>query len=511
MAQNTMYPGIDNSPKTTITLALAAADTSIAIENTAVLPDAPNLATIGTGDNAEVILYNAIEGNVLTGCVRGVGGTARVWSAGTNIYRAYTNKDHQTFIDNIKDLDNRKLSTDGVGSDLTLNFTEAEQKANITTGEKLSVIAGKIAKWFSSFGAAAWLGVGSSENTVAAGKHAEQHKTGGMDALAASDIGAAASIHAANHKTGGTDAIAPADIGAAASSHAHGSITTDGKVGSTADLPLFTLVGGAVGTKSKSDARIALDIEARGFEYGGRVIPYSWAEIQAKIKAADFTGLRVGDYKDITLNRAFYDAAADADKTMSSAVFRMEIAGIDSYYQYGDTAVPHHIDFISRDCYATALLYNATATNSGAYLGSALFTTLNGSRGIVSLLPADVAAVIISKRGLTETKTAADTTGWAWNDMGKLWLPTEQEVWGHVTWAEHKYGGGLSVHYPIFQHGLRHIIKGAGHGGGRCNWWCASSMAGSAANFCFVNYSGFPYNASATGAGVRVPLCFRVA
>lgn len=511
MAQNTMYPGIDNSPKTTITSAIAATDTSIPIESISVLPDAPNLATIGTGDNAEVILYNAIEGNILTGCVRGVGGTARVWSAGTNIYRAYTNKDHQTFIDNIKDLDNRKLSTDGVGSDLTLNFTEAEQKANITTGEKLSVIAGKIAKWFSLFGAAAWLGVGSSENTVAAGKHAAQHKTGGMDALAASDIGAAANTHASNHKAGGVDAIAPADIGAAESSHAHGSITTDGKVGSTANLPLFTLSGGAVGTKSKSDAKIALDIEARGFEYGGRAIPYSWAELQAKIKAADFTGLRVGDYKDITLSGSFYDAAADADKTISSAVFRMEIAGIDTYYQYGDTAVPHHIDFISRDCYAAALPYNATATNSGGFIGSALFTTLNGDRGIVSLLPSDVKAVVIEKRALCETKTEADASAWAWGSFGKLWLPTEFEVWGGRIFAEQR-ACGLAAHYPIFGDGsLRHIIKGAGNGGSRCAWWCASSVAGSAAAFCYVYYTGYPSYASATNSSVRVPLCFRIA
>jgi hypothetical protein len=38
----------------------------------------------------------------------------------------------------------------------------------------------------------------------------------------------------------------PGDVGAAATSHAHGNITTDGKVGSTASLPLITTTDGAV-------------------------------------------------------------------------------------------------------------------------------------------------------------------------------------------------------------------------------------------------------------------------
>jgi hypothetical protein len=336
------------------------------------------------------------------------------------------------------------------------------------------------------------------------------------DEITPADIGAASTSHASTHATGGDDELAPEDIGAMASdaapnAHAHGSITNAGEIGTTADLPVFTLSGGTLGTKSKADARIALDLDPRGFEYGGREIPFTWAQIKAKIAAGDFTGLRVGDYKDITLNGTFYDAAAEANKTITNNVFRMEIAGIDSYYRYADTNVPHHIDFISRDCLAGNLLYNATDTNSGAYIGSALFTTLNGANGLQSLLPSDVAAVILTKRGMTEVKTAASASSWAWNDMGKLWLPTEQEVWGHVTWAEHGYGGGLSVHYPIFHDGLRHIVKGDGNGGGRCAWWCASSMAGSAACFCLVSSPGDPTNTSATSASVRVPLCFRVA
>lgn len=55
--------------------------------------------------------------------------------------------------------------------DKTVSFTEASEKANVSTGDKLSVIMGKIAKWFSSFGSAAWKGVGTGADDVAAGDH----------------------------------------------------------------------------------------------------------------------------------------------------------------------------------------------------------------------------------------------------------------------------------------------------------------------------------------------------
>lgn len=52
--------------------------------------------------------------------------------------------------------------------------------------------------------------------------------------------------HAASHGTGGADPITPSAIGAAAADHAHGGISADGKVGSTAGLPLVTGAAGVV-------------------------------------------------------------------------------------------------------------------------------------------------------------------------------------------------------------------------------------------------------------------------
>ena len=48
------------------------------------------------------------------------------------------------------------VAPDGDGSSLYVNFTTAATRKNITAGEKLSVLFGKIAKWFSDFGSLAF-------------------------------------------------------------------------------------------------------------------------------------------------------------------------------------------------------------------------------------------------------------------------------------------------------------------------------------------------------------------
>ena len=49
-----------------------------------------------------------------------------------------------------------KLDKIGDGSNVTAAFTAASSRANIATGEKLSVLFGKIAKWFSDLGSLAF-------------------------------------------------------------------------------------------------------------------------------------------------------------------------------------------------------------------------------------------------------------------------------------------------------------------------------------------------------------------
>lgn len=105
MAIKTMYPGINNSPKTALTSEISATAQTIRVADISVFPSPPNLATIGTDDSAEVIRYNGISGSSLTGCERGFDGTtASVWRADAAIYRAFTKYDYETLLANITEL-----------------------------------------------------------------------------------------------------------------------------------------------------------------------------------------------------------------------------------------------------------------------------------------------------------------------------------------------------------------------------------------------------------------------
>jgi len=55
-----------------------------------------------------------------------------------------------------------KLDKTGDGKDVTVSFSEASTRANIGTGEKLSVMFGKIKKWFTDLGTAAFKNVPAS-------------------------------------------------------------------------------------------------------------------------------------------------------------------------------------------------------------------------------------------------------------------------------------------------------------------------------------------------------------
>lgn len=261
-------------------------------------------------------------------------------------------------------------------------------------------------------------------------------------------------------------------------------------------------------TTVESVSQFMKDIFLSGGVPYGKELTESWANLQARIKAGNFSGIHIGDYKTITLTTG--------EKLI------MEVAGIDQYYKCGDTAIGHHIDFISRDCLAGTKQFNTTNTNNGTetepnpWRASALFSTLNNT--VYGTLPSDLKACIIQKRALLESRYASSgaltaPSGWAWNNMGNLWIPTEVEVFGTAHWSHHGYGtagGGCNLQYPIFKGGAKHIIKGAGNGGGCCLWWEASAYSGGSSHVCYVGSYGGAYNRDASNTYVYAPLCFRI-
>lgn len=459
-----MYSAINNSPVSTLAQNISANTDTIELIDASVLPAAPNIATIGTDENAELVLYTGISGSSITGCTRGFNGTsARAWTSGSKVYRGFTAYDHDTFRDNIVDLSSGKVD------------------------KPQGAVSGNLAQY------------GSNGAITDSGKKASDFATAAQGTKAASAV--------QNVKIGGNaltkDSSKAVDIVVNA---ANGLAQLDGN----AKVPEILIPGKYRRTHN--------------FNYDGMNLStmFTETELHQKTVAADFTDIENGDYWPITLNGTVKDYATGETKTLSNAVFNLE-ANIQVYKQYGDTAVPNHILFCSRDLLpwevkmrsADTTWYNDSETNP--WRGSHLFQTLNAADGVLPLVAATGigAHMYTGPNGggmhfLLETKATGATAAvsWGWGDRGKLFLPTEREVWGQDIWSEHTWGGGAAVQWPVFAGSLKHIIKGLGNGGARYTWWCQSSCAGSAADFAIVSDGGYPSYTGAATTWLSAPLCF---
>ena len=131
----TMYPAQANSPETSLSGALTAAGTTVNVVDGSVLPEAPNLLTIGAdGSTAETVLMTAKNGNVLTVTRAQNGTTARAWSAGDVIARYFTAADQTAMQENINKLNEGKAEK--AASPTAGNFAGLDSSGNPTDSGK---------------------------------------------------------------------------------------------------------------------------------------------------------------------------------------------------------------------------------------------------------------------------------------------------------------------------------------------------------------------------------------
>ena len=131
----TMYPAQANSPETSLSGALTAAGTTVNVVDGSVLPEAPNLLTIGAdGSTAETVLMTAKNGNVLAITRAQNGTTARAWSAGDVIARYFTAADQTAMQENIKKLNEGKAEK--AASPTAGNFAGLDSSGNPTDSGK---------------------------------------------------------------------------------------------------------------------------------------------------------------------------------------------------------------------------------------------------------------------------------------------------------------------------------------------------------------------------------------
>ena len=249
--------------------------------------------------------------------------------------------------------------------------------------------------------------------------------------------------------------------------------------------------------------------------YRGAELPYTWAELSTKVQNGDFSDLYIGDYVWVQLSP-------------NDEQVICEIAGIDTYYNKGNPVLGHHIDFISRNCIATTYAMNNSNTNNGTNTSpysfpwkvSALNYELNDSvSSIYSRLPSDLKGVIRPKIAYLEERyssgeSLASENGASWigagGNTGKLWIPSEIEVFGLPSWSEIGYGTSGFQQYPIFRLNPSKIIKKQGETIiSKTTWWTLSAMANSSTDFCCVNeYGNADHSSPVLAHGV--PICFTI-
>lgn len=127
----TLYPGIPFSPQAALTNNIGAADTIIEVSDVSAFPPAPNLATIGTDADGETVLYTAKTATALSGCTRGVEGSAKAWSAGELIGRNFTAADHNALIEHV-DAAAKTAQADGVRFEDGESFQQKYDSGELT-------------------------------------------------------------------------------------------------------------------------------------------------------------------------------------------------------------------------------------------------------------------------------------------------------------------------------------------------------------------------------------------
>ena len=136
MPIKTMYPGVANSPETTLSQPLNNTATTMYLVDGDVLGQLPTYATIGDNATAETVLVTTKAQDGGFTIQRGVEGTAKAWVKDTVVARNFANKDYQTLVDNVKTLDAEKVDKVTISQAQTAQ-AEKDKEQDVAIAERL--------------------------------------------------------------------------------------------------------------------------------------------------------------------------------------------------------------------------------------------------------------------------------------------------------------------------------------------------------------------------------------
>jgi hypothetical protein len=241
-------------------------------------------------------------------------------------------------------------------------------------------------------------------------------------------------------------------------------------------------------------------------EVSGSVTIYD--ALHKRVQAANFSGMRVGDYIDVPL------VSASAVTTQQSV--RFLLAHIDPYLYCGDNSKGHHLAFVASAPVAVAktvagaandsfLMWNTTNTNQGTADQKCPYPNSNlkaWEKAFEACLPESLTKYLLTQRVLLEERYSAsgalnDSNSWSWQDIGKVFSLSEMEVYGCPVWGTKGYSVGFDCQWDLFRD-TAHRINGT-----RYYWWLRSVVGGSSSGVCYVGGDGAATCGSATATWVR--------
>ena len=211
----------------------------------------------------------------------------------------------------------------------------------------------------------------------------------------------------------------------------------------------------------------------------------SWAEISAISQSGSASSVfSVGDTKNISVS----------GETLTAEIW-------DFNHDILSTGGKAPYTFGMKNLMASTRAMNSSNTNSGSFVGSAMYTGYL-STSFLTGLPSDLQSVI--KTVNKKTGTGGGSSSGTRTDAVKIFLFAEIEVFGSIT----KSVGGEGSRYSRFTNSssrIKHLSNGSGSAN---SWWLRSPASGYSNNFCLVNSYGYAHWGSANGPyGVCAGFC----
>lgn len=99
--------------------------------------------------------------------------------------------------------------------------------------------------------------------------------------------------------------------------------------------------------------------------------------------------------------------------------------------------------------------------------------------------------------------------------LGKLWVPSEVEVFGNSVYADNAFAKQCGTQYPLFKDVLNStkmvqpvVSTSTNESVSSCSWWLLNPAEGSSTKWCCVNNYGKPDLKDCTSTDCSVPICF---